>query len=309
MNFRVLSAICLLCLVWSSLWGLVKYSLQIFPPFLFISTRLILGGLALVVVQWLLKKAVLPAAKEWKRLITLSLMLCLGFYATQTFAMQFVDSGLSAVLVFTMPMMVGVLAHYLLKEYLTLPKIIGLLLGMLGLMAILWRQILHIEWNMTLFGELILLVTAFFWACTTIYIKKYFADYDKVQLTIWQMLIGGGVIFVAAVCFEPINWQAWTHPQNIALLLYIALVGTSFAFLLWNWIVSQVDASIASISIMSIPILGLIFGHVFWHEPLTLNIGIGALFIGAGIVISSMKIKRQSMLQVEASTSIKSRLK
>lgn len=288
MNLRVLSAICLLCLIWSSLWGLVKYSLGIFPPFLFISTRLILGGIALLIVQLFLKKPVLPERKEWKKLIILSLMLCIGFYATQTFAMQFVDSGLSAVLVFTMPVMIGVLAHYFLKEYLTARKIAGLILGTCGLIAILWKQILHIQWNLTLFGELILLVTAFFWASTTVFSKKYFAHYDKIQLTIWQMLIGGVLIFVVAVCFEPIHISTWIKPVNFGLLFYIALVGTSFAFLLWNWIISQVDASVAAISIMSIPILGLLFGYWLWHEPLTINILIGAVLICLGIVLSSM---------------------
>mgnify|MGYP000535369682 CR=1 FL=1 len=48
MNIKVVSAIALLCLVWGSLWGLVKHSLQIFPPFLFISMRLILAALTLI---------------------------------------------------------------------------------------------------------------------------------------------------------------------------------------------------------------------------------------------------------------------
>ena len=116
MNIKVVSAITELCLIWGSLWGVVKHSLQVFPPFLFISIRLILAGLTLIVVQLLLKKSVLPKQNEWKKLIILSLLICIGFYATQTFAMQFVDSGLSAVLVFTMPIFVGVLAHYFLKD-------------------------------------------------------------------------------------------------------------------------------------------------------------------------------------------------
>ncbi|KAF1025348.1 MAG: hypothetical protein GAK29_01962 [Acinetobacter bereziniae] len=54
MNLRVMGAIVLLCLVWGSLWGLVKHSLQVFSPFLFISTRLILVALTLMLVQRLL---------------------------------------------------------------------------------------------------------------------------------------------------------------------------------------------------------------------------------------------------------------
>lgn len=291
MNLRVIGTIVLLCLVWGSLWGLVKHSLQIFPPFLFISTRLILAALTLMVVQLLLRKSVLPAKGEWQKLMISSLMICIGFYATQTFAMQFVDSGLSAVLVFTMPIFIGVLAHYILNERLNMQKMIGLVLGTLGLVAILWPQLHHIHLNLSLIGQVLLILSGFFWALTTVYIKQNFATYDKIKLTLWQLLIGGIVILIGALVFEPVNIKVWMNPLNDSILFYIAVIGTGFAFALWNWIVSQVDTFVASISIMCIPILSLLFGYVLWHEPITINILIGAAFICSGIISSSLNIK------------------
>ena len=303
MNLRVMGAIVLLCLVWGSLWGLVKHSLQVFPPFLFISTRLILAALTLMLVQRLLSKSIFPQREEWKKLVISSLMICLGFYATQTFAMQFVDSGLSAILVFTMPIFIGVLAHYVLKERLNTQKIFGLVLGTLGLIAILWPQLHDLHFNLSLIGQAFLILSGFFWALTTVYIKQNFATYDKMKLTIWQLLIGGFVILIGAVIFEPIDLHIWMNPLNDSMLFYIAVVGTGFAFALWNWIVSQVDTFVASISIMCIPILSLFFGYMLWHEPITLNILIGAAFICTGIIMSSLKIqmkkKANSILSCE----------
>lgn len=97
-----------------------------------------------------MSKSIFPQRGEWKKLVISSLMICLGFYATQTFAMQFVDSGLSAVLVFTMPIFIGVLAHYVLKERLNTQKIFGLVLGTLGLIAILWPQLHDLHFNLSL---------------------------------------------------------------------------------------------------------------------------------------------------------------
>lgn len=298
MNIKVISAIGLLCLVWSSLWGLVKHSLSIFPPFLFISVRLILAALTLMVVQLLLKRAVLPERSEWNKLIISSLLICFGFYATQTFAMQFVDSGLSAILVFTMPIFIGVLAHYFLNERLSTQKILGLILGTCGLISILWTQLHDIHFNLALIGQLFLIISGFFWATTTVYSKKYFATYDKMKMTIWQMLLGGVVLLIGSLCFEPVDLMIWLDPQHVSLLFYIAVVGTGFAFALWNWIVSQVDAVIASISIMIIPILSLFFGYIFWNEVLTINIILGAVFICLGIVLSTVKIKSNSIPEV-----------
>lgn len=286
-----MSAIALLCLVWGSLWGLVKHSLQVFPPFLFISTRLILAAITLMVVQRVIKKSIMPKREEWKQLIILSGLICFGFYATQTFAMQFVDSGLSAVLVFTMPIFIGVLAHYFLNERLNKQKILGLILGTLGLIAILWPQLHDLHMNVSLLGQVLLIGSGFFWAMSTVYIKKNFASYDKIKLTIWQLLLGGSIILIGALMFEPINAQVWLNPLHESVLFYISVIGTGFAFVLWNWIVSQVDTFIASISIMCIPILSLFFGYLIWHEPLTFNILIGAAFICSGIVMSSLKLK------------------
>ncbi|AXY59572.1 DMT family transporter [Acinetobacter sp. WCHAc010052] len=291
MNMKTVGAIAVLCLIWGSLWGLVKFSLQIFPPFLFIAARLILAGLTLLVVQRMLGKSILPAREDWNKLIISSLMLCVGFYATQTFAMQFVDSGLSAVLVFTMPIFIAVLAHYILNEHLSRQKILGLVFGALGLISILWPQLHHIHMNLALLGQGMLIGVGFMWALTTVYMKKYFASYDKLKLTIWQMLLGGGLILIGALILEPVHLDVWTTPFNVSILFYISVIGTGASFVMWNWIVSQVDTFVASISIMSIPVLSLIFGCVFWHEPLTVNILIGAVLILSGIVCSSVKIR------------------
>ncbi|MBF7685205.1 DMT family transporter [Acinetobacter sp. B10A] len=294
MNIRVMGAIALLCMVWGSLWGLVKHSLHIFPPFLFISIRLILAGLTLMVVQWVLQKPILPTRHELPRLVTLSALVCFGFYATQTFAMQFVDSGLSAVLVFTMPIFIAVLAHFILNERLSRQKIFGLMFGTLGLIAILWPQLHHLALNMSLIGQVLLIISGLFWAISTVYIKKNFLTYDKIKLTIWQFLIGGTIMLGCACVFEPIEWRVWLSPSHDYALFYIAIVGTGFAFALWNWIVSQVDTFVASISIMCIPILSLFFGAVIWHEALTKNIIFGAICIFVGIIMSSFKTKTKS---------------
>lgn len=291
MNIKVISAIALLCLVWGSLWGVVKHSLQIFPPFLFISARLVLASLTLLIVQMILKRSIWPEKGDWKKLFILSMLICFGFYTTQIFAMQFVDSGLSAILVFTMPIFIGVLAHYFLQERLTQQKIIGLILGGCGLISILWTQLHDLHLNLSLIGQLLLIASGFFWAVTTVYIKKYFARYDKMKLTLWQMLLGGGILFVGSLCFEPFKLEVWLDPSNAGLMLYIAVVGTGFAFALWNWIVSQVDAVVASISIMFIPILSLIFGYAFWGEQLSFNIILGAALICLGIIFCSIKMR------------------
>ncbi len=293
MNVRVISAIMLLCLIWGSLWGVVKQCLLIFSPFLFTSIRLILGAVVLMAIQYCLGRSIFPERSEWRKLIYLSLLFSFGFYALQSFAMQFVDSGISAVLVFTMPIIIAVLAHYFLNERLNIQKGIGLLLGTIGLAAILWKQLCDIHFNLVLLGEFLLIISAFFWASFTIYIKIHFLKYDKIKLTIWQMMIGGLLLLIFAVLVEPLKYSNWYQPVNLLYVFYTSVIGTSLTYLIWSWVVSKIDAFVASISIMSVPILGLLFGYWLWNEALTLNIVVGALCICIGIIFSSFSRKKR----------------
>lgn len=290
MDIRIIGGITLLCLIWGYLWVIIKLSLQTFPPFLFSSLRLVFGALSLLILQVILRKSILPNKDEWGKLTIASLLLCLGFYGGSTFGMQYVGSGISAVLVYTMPIIIGVLAHYFLNERLTFKKIAGLILGTIGLLCILWPELHNFHLNKTLFGEFLLIFAALSWAGSTVYIKKYLASYDKIKLTLWQMLIGGILMFVIAIITEPVRGLHWNTSTNIIYVLYSSVLGTGVAFVVWNWIISKIDASVASISIMSVPLLGLLFGHLQLHEPLHSNILLGAAFICLGIVFSSMKM-------------------
>ncbi|MEN8281237.1 DMT family transporter [Acinetobacter gerneri] len=290
MDIKIVGGITLLCLIWGYLWVIIKLSLQTFPPFLFSSLRLLFGALALLLLQALLRKSILPKQGEWGKLTIASLLLCIGFYGGSTFGMQYVGSGISAVLVYTMPIMIGILAHYFLNEKLTFNKTIGLLMGTIGLVFILWPELKQFKFNQTLFGELLLIIAALSWAGSTVYIKKYLASYDKIKLTLWQMLIGGVILFVVALVTEPVTQVHWNTPINIFYVFYSAVLGTGVAFAVWNWIISKIDASVASISIMSVPLLGLLFGHLQLGEALHQNILFGAIFICIGILFSSMKV-------------------
>lgn len=289
MNSRVLAAIFLLCLTWGYLWVPMKISLHTFPPFFFTSLRLLIGGGCLFILQMVLKKSLFPSRHEWGKILLLSGLMCIGYYGISTFGMQYVDSGLSAILVYTMPIIISILAHYFLAERLNLQKIIGLVLGTLGILIILSNQLLHLKFNLTLLGELLIILAAFFWASATVYMKKQFAQYDKIKLTMWQLMVGGLMLYVLAYATEDLSHLAWQNSTTLMYVAYSSFLGTALAFLLWNWIVSQIDASLASISIMSVPLLGIFFGHIQLHEPLSFNVILGAIFICLGIISCSLK--------------------
>ncbi|WP_160140934.1 DMT family transporter [Bacillus sp. SLBN-3] len=82
------------------------------------------------------------------------------------------------------------------------------------------------------------------------------------------------------------------HMPSMLALLYSSILGTAVAFVGWNWVLGNIEASIASISLMSVPILGLIFGFIQLHEAITRNVIIGAIFVCLGILFTSLPKKK-----------------
>lgn len=291
MNKNIAGVIVLVCLIWGYLWVPIKIGLEYLPPFLFSAVRLILGAFVLIVVQLFLHKSIFPKKNEWINLFILSLLMCVGYYGLSTFGMQFVDSGLSSVLVYTMPIMICVLAHFFVNERLTTNKVVGLIMGTIGLIMIMWPQLIDLKWNLQLIGKILILFSAFFWASSSLYSKKVFSDYDKVKLTIWQMLIGGILLLFISILSEPIPTIHFLTLDSILSILYSSVLGTAVAFVAWNWVLSKIEASIASISVMAVPLLGLFFGWLQLDEVITVNIIFGAVFVCLGILFTSIKLK------------------
>ncbi|PAF38988.1 EamA family transporter [Terribacillus saccharophilus] len=293
---RVVSMIAIISIIWGYLWVTVKIGLEDFPPFLFSSFRLLIGAAVLVIVLLVKKVRILPEKHEWKPFFILAALMCIGYYALSTFGMQFVDSGVSSVLVYTMPIIVSVMAHFMLKERLVMNKVIGLLVGAAGLVCIIGTKLFHLSFDLTLVGEAIIVVSAFFWAGANIYTKKVGGAHHKIKMTMWQMLIGAVLLFVISFASEHAAITNLTvSTSSLLALLYNGILGSAVAFVGWNWVLSKIEASIASISLMSVPLLGLFFGWLQLGEEITPNIILGAVLVCIGILLTSIKIQRQTI--------------
>lgn len=290
---KVIGMIGLISIIWGYLWVSMKVGLQDIPPFFFTTLRLFIGALVLITVLIIRRKPILPKGNEWRRFFALGMLMCVGYYALCTYGIQFVDSGISSVLVYTMPIIVSILAHFFLNERLNWLKGFGLLVGAAGLATIIAPKLLHLSWNLALFGEIVIVVSAFFWSSANVYTKKIGRDHDKIKMTLWQLIDGGIILLIISLLKEHHEIAHLSiHMPSMLALLYSSILGTAVAFVGWNWVLGNIEASIASISLMSVPILGLIFGAIQLHEAITQNVIIGAIFVCLGILFTSLPKKK-----------------
>src|ERR671933_2869696 len=131
----VVLAFSLLVLFWGSSFSVVKIGLDYSPPVLFAGLRILVGGVAIVAAA-LLWGGSPNLRRDWTVVLVLALFNAVLFVGLQTYAILYLPSGSAAVLVYLQPILVGFLAWLILGEELSAAKVVGLLLGFSGIVAV-----------------------------------------------------------------------------------------------------------------------------------------------------------------------------
>jgi drug/metabolite transporter (DMT)-like permease len=274
----------------------MKEANQYFSPSVFVAYRFALGAAVLLLVTaWL--RLPLPPRRYWKWIIlTGILQMTLNNVAMQT-GMQYLGAGLAAVLNYTMPVWVAILAHFFLSEHLSLRKIAGIGLSIAGLFILM-----NIDNIGNVEAILISLFGAVAWAVASIIVKlqdrvmkknrKIGAEPDCniIQYTTWQMVVGSLSLFVY-MAFAGQGTVHWT-PMAIGCLVYNGVLASAVAFFLWNYLLSRMEAGKAAIAVLGVPAVGVICGIIFLGEAMTITTAVGMVLILAGILlIITQKVK------------------
>ncbi|MFT0802819.1 DMT family transporter [Bacillus swezeyi] len=96
---------------------------------------------------------------------------------------------------------------------------------------------------------------------------------------------------MTATILEPSHSIQWSN-EAVLSLLFNGLFSTAFTFVIWFWILNQIEASKASMGLMFVPVLGLLFGWLQLHERITFNIMLGVLMVCIGIFMNTYRFKK-----------------
>lgn len=278
-------ALAVLCVIWGLNWVVMKQANQFFPPVLFVTYRFILGAAVLLFLTYLLKVPA-PPRRDWPWIL-LSGVLQIGFSNVLIqVGMQQLGAGFAAVLTYSMPLWVAVMAHFLLGERLSASRTAGVVLSMLGLVTLL---------NVSSGGEgwaiLLTLAGAVAWAISSIVIKLKLQDCPMLQYTTWQMTAGAVVLAVYSALSSQgavvWNWSA------AGCLAYNGILASALAFFLWSYVLSCTEAGKASVSVLAVPVIGVLAGVMLLDEPLYWNTALGMVLILSGIVLVNQTGRRE----------------
>ncbi|MGL5700215.1 MAG: DMT family transporter [Kluyvera sp.] len=281
-----------LTIIWSYSWIAMKQVTLYIGAFDFTALRCIAGALLLFIVLLLRGRGMRPTPLGYT--LAIALLQTCGMIGLAQWALVSGGAGKVAILTYTMPFWVVIMAALFLGERMRRLQYAAIAVAAGGLCLVLQPWQLDLS---SMKSALLAILSGVSWGASAIVAKRMYQRHpglDLLALTSWQMLYAAGVMSVVAVLVpqRPIDWQ----PGVFWALGYSAILATALAWSLWLYVLRNLPASIASLSTLAVPVFGVLFSWWLLGENPGVLEGIGIVLIIFALAIVSLK-KRAPQVQ------------
>lgn len=277
-------------LLLAALWGASFLFMRIAAPELgpiwLIELRVLLSGLSLLPL--LLHQRLGGQMREhWRSLAVVGLLNSALPFSLLAFSSLSLPAGTTAILNGTVPFFGVAVAYVWLQEPLNASRIVGLLLGFMGVVILVGLR------GTALTSDILLaiatgLCAALMYAIAAPYIRLNFQGVPSV-------VIATGSQLSAAACLLPLLpfTLPYAAPSQRALLAVIslALLSTSLAYILYFRLIHTVGSTRALTVAYLIPLFAIFWGALILNEAITLSMVTGGALILLGTAIANQVIK------------------
>jgi len=197
----------------------------------------------------------------------------------------------AALLLLITPILIVIIAAWVLKERLGLLKITGLALGISGALVLILAKDSSGNGANVLLGDLFIIINA---VCYTIYfiiVKPLMIKYNAVVVLQWIFTIGLVLVLPFGwIEFTEIPWQQYGALDFMSLGL-IVITGTFLAYLFNLYGIKTLGASVAGFYIYTQPVFAALIAMFFLHEQMALYKIIAAALIFSGVYLANKQLK------------------
>jgi drug/metabolite transporter (DMT)-like permease len=280
-------------LFWGVNWPVMKYGLHYVPPLTFAALRLIMGAIVLAAVAAWRHELRLPHREDWPLVLGVGLLQMAAFMGLINVGLQYVPAGRSAILAYTTPLWVVPLAVLWLGEALTTLRIVGLVLGMIGV-AVLFNPFAF-DWHdpKTLLGNGMLLFAALLWAILIVKVRGHRWKGSPLSLMPWQLMVAACAMAPFIYLFEDVRTIQWGEPLGWV-LLYNGPIATAFCFWAMISVTRALPAITTSLSLLCVPVVGYVSASLVLGEAVTLTNSLGFALILGGLIFATVSDWKKS---------------
>ncbi len=286
--------LCFNALGWGLNFPILKLGLANSPPLLFTCMRMALGTLAMFIIAAVLGVLRLPRRADVPVLLSVGIMQNMAFITLVTLGVQYLPAGRAAILAYTTPIWVVPAAALFLGERFTLPRAIGVGLGLAGLLTVF--NPLSIDWsNHDVFigGGLIMLGTIL-WTAGLVHVRRHHWHGDVLSLIPWQLLTSVLALLPLALLLESPSRIDW-EPSFVWMLVFSGAIASGICVAAQVAAIRSLPAVSLSLSSASVPAVGMLSAAWFLGEVPTPSDLAGFALIALGILVVGLADRRQAL--------------
>jgi drug/metabolite transporter (DMT)-like permease len=289
-KLAIIAAFAALYIIWGSTYLGILFAIESIPPLLMAGTRYLTAGVVMYAIARM-QGARRSGWADWRTAAIVGACLLLGGNGGVTLAEQFIESGLAAVVVATVPIYMALLGWLSGSAPRPSPLIwAGLAGGFCGV-GILLAPSFSIgavsAHPRATTGMLILLFSSFAWSAGSIYSRRAKNAPSPFLAAGQQMLCGGAFLVIAGFArgegpmfdAQRVTWL------SIGAWVYLVVIGAIVGFTSYIWLLRHCDpAKVATYAYVN-PIVAVLLGAAFADEQLTAR-----TLVAAGLIIGSVAL-------------------
>lgn len=271
----------LLTVIYSVCYVMIKAGLAYAPPLLFGGLRTLIAGAALLGWEFVRREPILPSRRSWKALSVLALVGTTLVFGAMFLSPGLTGAGIASVLGNSQAIITVALAAAFLGERLSPGKAATIALGLSGVILIAYPALRDSNIESTL-GIGLALAASTGTAAGNVIIKRLRMRQGLLAFAGWQLVLGSLPLLFFSRLIEHGHEVTWNMEFG-GLLLFLALVETSFPTAAWYWLVQQEDVGRLSLFFFLVPVFGLATAWLVLNEAINLYEGTGIVVILMGI--------------------------
>jgi len=298
---RIWAALLVVYVVWGSTYLGILLAIRTIPVFLMGAARFLIAGALLyaVSIRYGDREGDRPGRRQWPAAAVVGAALFLGGNTGVAWAEQRVDTGVSSLVIATIPLWIAVFDRVATGQRLTRLGALGLAVGFAGAALLAGPTGAgHID----VAGAIVLLLAAASWAAGSLYSRRATLPRRPLVSSSMQMLAGGALLAVVAAASGELG-----HVHHVSLtsglaLVYLIVFGSLLAFTCYAWLLRNARTSLVATYAYANPLVAVFLGWAVENEPIgARTLVAGALILAAvALIVSPPKERPREAVAVPA---------
>lgn len=287
-------ALAVVSFFWGTTYLAAKISAAHMPGLFVAGIRQFVAG-TLLVGYFLSAGYKLPDKKSMLKITIQGVLLLCISQGLLTWALEFIDSGLAAIIAGLMPLFVALFSILLLRFATFTPlMILGLIVGFGGIVIIFYEHFTQLVNSKYLLGVVLSLIATISWSFGTVFSSRYKPKTEIMFSVGLQMLIAGTIVLiVCGVSGKYINLME-TNANALWSLLYLIFVGSLLTYSAYVFAVSKLPPTQVSVYAYINPIVAIFLGWLILHESMSINVVTGTAITLGGVFLVNREFKKQA---------------